>query len=528
MAPTGSVKPVHRINSIQTRLLVGIGLIVSLQLVIVLIGFVSIAKLQAAVSSAGQLEELGQNLANEFILALIIITVLTLGVGGLVAYWLVRSIVPPLGELTAATSQLGQGKLTRRARIHRSDEFGILAQGLNDMADQLEALVGSLEERVLTRTRRLELMAVIGERVSSILRLDDLLDDVVNQVKERFDFYHVHIYLLNVSRQTLVVAEGTGLAGTQMKSKGHSIPLDAATSLVARAARTGQVVKIENVRDSTDWLPNPLLPDTYSEMAVPIILAEDNQVVGVLDVQQDEIAGFDETDTNMLRYLSGQVAVAIRNARLFEQSETALARAERVQQQYLEQAWQKYLSMTPLANRKYEFVKPGALAISRETELLAGQLAHGYRRPAIIPLVSNEDLDKIDENPSLSDERTTAIVAPISVHNKDIGSLQIYPMTEDQRWSDQDLALIEAVMTQFVQTAENMRLFEETRERATQERAIREITDRLRAAPNINRLLSIATTELGRYFSATHARLELGRQPPEQQDAGSRNGGGVE
>ena len=101
--------------------------------------------------------------------------------------------------------------------------------------------------------------------------------------------------------ENLVVAAGTGEAGAEMKAKGHSIRLDARTSLVARAARSGEIVRVDDVREAEDWLPNPLLPHTCSEMAVPIIL--EGGVVGVLDVQEDKIVGLDEGDANLLRSL---------------------------------------------------------------------------------------------------------------------------------------------------------------------------------------------------------------------------------
>jgi CheY-like chemotaxis protein len=156
---------------------------------------------------------------------------------------------------------------------------------------------------------------------------------VVNQVKDNFGYYYAHSYLLDDNTAKLVVAAGTGKAGAEMKQAGHNIPLNAPTSLVARAARNGQVVKVDNVRQAEDWLPNPLLPDTYAEMAVPIILGAEGKVVGVLDVQENKIGGLDEGDANLLRSLANHVAVALTNARLFEQTVQAKIEAEEVREE---------------------------------------------------------------------------------------------------------------------------------------------------------------------------------------------------
>jgi signal transduction histidine kinase len=108
-----------------------------------------------------------------------------------------------------------------------------------------------------------------------------------------------------------------------MKANHHHIPLHTGQSLVARAARTGQIIVVDEVKASADWLPNPLLPLTQSEMAVPIIA--DERVLGVLDVQEDKLAGFDDSDAKLMRSLANQVAVALTNAHLFEQTQQRAA-----------------------------------------------------------------------------------------------------------------------------------------------------------------------------------------------------------
>jgi GAF domain-containing protein len=360
-------------------------------------------------------------------------------------------------------------------------------------------------------------MAIISERVSGILKVEDLLFEVVNQIKERFGYYHAHIYLLDTEGEKLVMAEGTGPAGAEMKAKGHYIPLEAETSLVAQAARSGKIVSVDDVREVDSWLPNPLLPDTKSEMAVPIVLATENRVVGVLDVQQDELSGLDESDSNMLRYLSNQIAVAIRNARLFEQAEAALIEARALQQRYLEQAWQKYLLSRPIGDRKFEYVQPGALEVSSETELLVEQKIGEESRPVLV------DVDSY-LSPDQPHQPLKMIAAPIAIQQKNIGSLKIYPMHDDQRWRDQDLVLVEAVLNQFVQLAENLRLLGETQERASRERLIGQISDKLRRAPDFETLMKIGVDELSEVLRPSQIFVQMGtgdNQPSTDETAGS-------
>jgi len=249
----------------------------------------------------------------------------------LIAYVLSGQIAGPIQQLTDTARLITQGDLSQQAQINTNDETGVLADAFNLMTQRLTQLIDTLEERVRNRTQRLEMIAVIGERLTSILNLDTLLVELVNQIKDNFNYYHVHIYLLDAAKEKLVVAAGTGAAGKEMVARGHNIALTASTSLVARAARRRELVLVDDVRQAPDWLPNTLLPDTHSEIAVPII-AED-RVIGVLDVQSNQVAGLDKGDMDLLRSLANQIAIALTNAQLYQtEYELRQAEAERAQE----------------------------------------------------------------------------------------------------------------------------------------------------------------------------------------------------
>lgn len=242
-----------------------------------------------------------------------------------------RFLTAPLSQLTQGINTIAAGDYQHRLPPSAQVDITHISQHANLMAEQIEArdqalrdLIDTLEQRVAARTARLETLAYLGSHLTSILDLDELLTELVNQVKSRFSYYHTHVYMLDAAGQRLRMVAGSGEAGVQMKMAGHFILLDASTSLVARAARTGEVVWVDNVREESGWLPNELLPHTYAEMAVPILWGQ--RVIGVLDVQQDTIAGLDEGDASLLRSLANQVAVSVRNAQLFE--ETIVARQE--------------------------------------------------------------------------------------------------------------------------------------------------------------------------------------------------------
>ncbi len=423
--------------------------------------------------------------------ALALATVITVGVG----VYFSRQIILPLQRLTEASAQISAGNMDAQVNVSSQNEMGVLATTFNKMTSQLKDLYTTLEQRVANRTERLEIVATLSEQLSGILKLEDLLAQVVNQIKDRFDYYHTHIYLLDDAGQNLVVAEGVGEAGAVMKAKRHSIPLNAQTSLIARAARTAEIVRVDNVREAEDWLPNSLLPNTYSEMAVPIVL--EGRVVGVLDVQQDRVAGLDEADANLLRSLVNQVAVAMRNARLFDEVETALTEAYAAQERYTEQSWEK--AKIVARRGQHHYARPDVPALTEaQIQALTEAKVKALKESRLLTLANNNNLD------------VTVVVSPILLRNIPIGSLQICSSSADQTWAEDDLEMIEAIVQELALAAENLRLFEETRERASYEQTVRQITDKLRSAPNLDTLLETAARELGQRLGVRHTVLELG------------------
>ncbi len=399
----------------------------------------------------------------------------------------------PIKSLTIVAEAVSSGQFDQPAPVSGPSEFRTLAESFNSMSNRLRQMLANLEQQVATRTKRLEIVATLGERLSAILNLEELLTEVVNQIQARFGYYHAHIYLFDDDHKNLVVAAGTGPAGAEMKAKRHHIPLETMTSLVARAARSGTIVRVDNVREAEDWLPNPLLPDTYSEMAVPIILEE--KVVGVLDVQENKLASFDESDAALLRSLANQVAVAMRNARQFEKVETSLAEAHETQRRYMEQAWDKSQAMRHGVGR-VQFSLGESRTLSETALQEARRQAIAHKSPAVVTVnggVTPESSQPITGNDK---SKQYALVAPITLGETTIGNLQLHGVDPMRQWNESDLALISAVIDQIAQTSENLRLLNETQERASREQFISQVSDKLRRAPDMQALMKVATEEI--------------------------------
>jgi GAF domain-containing protein len=159
----------------------------------------------------------------------------------------------------------------------------------------------------------------VNAQIAAILQPDRLLQDVVDLTKERFRLYHAHIYLLDEAGQTLALTAGAGYVGRQMVTEKRTIDMLNQQSIVARAARSRKGVIVNDVTQSATFLPHRLLPDTQSELAVPLVAR--GQLLGVLDVQSDQANYFTDEVLSILDLMAGQIAIAVSNALLYDVAE---------------------------------------------------------------------------------------------------------------------------------------------------------------------------------------------------------------
>ena len=241
--------------------------------------------------------------ATIFIILLILIT--------LAAFGLSQLLASPILNLASTAQKIAAGDLTLQSDIESNDEIGTLATAFNQMTRQTRTLINSLEQR----SKALATSSEVSRRISTILDQQELVTEVVKQVQMAFGYYHAHIYLLDENTQELIMAGGTGEAGKAMLARHHKIPMG--KGLVGRAAQNNITVLVANVAEEPQWLPNPLLPDTKSEVAVPIAIAE--RVLGVLDVQHNVADTLKQEDVDVLQSIANQVAFAVRNARSYSE-----------------------------------------------------------------------------------------------------------------------------------------------------------------------------------------------------------------
>lgn len=389
-----------------------------------------------------------------------------------------------ISSLTETAVAISNGDLSRVAQVESRDEIGTLSASFNAMTSQLRDLIGSLEQRVAERTRALSSVAEVSTAASTILETDKLLQKVVDLSKERFGFYHAHIYLLNESGDTLVLASGAGEPGRQMVAKGHAIPLDREQSLVARAAREKKGVTVNDVTQAPDFLPNPLLPNTRSELAVPMMVGE--QVIGVFDVQSETVGRFTDSDIAVQTTLASQVASAVQNARSF----TLVEQQRRQNDLILGSAGEGIFGLDEKGN--HTFINPAAAEMLGYTiEELIGKHSHStwhHTHADGTPFPSEECPIYFTVNKGIRNEGEEYFI------RKDGTGFHVRfsskPILQDDR-------VVGAVVT-FADITQQKQDREVIAQRARQQEALNLITQKIQSADTVETALQVAARELGR------------------------------
>ncbi len=238
-----------------------------------------------------------------------------------------RFLLRPLVNLTELAQRLSRGDWSFRVPLDRDDEIGTLATSLNSMADELNSLYQSLEDRVEERTRQVRTASEVARDAVAIRDVESLLSETVNLITSRFGFYHAGVFLLDRERENAVLRAASSEGGKRMIEKGYSLSVGK-VGIVGFTTGTGKPRIALDVGEDQVHFANPDLPETRSEMALPLQASE--QIIGALDVQSKDPDAFDDEDILVLQTMADQLAVAIENARLIGELTELSAQNRRV------------------------------------------------------------------------------------------------------------------------------------------------------------------------------------------------------
>lgn len=333
------------------------------------------------------------------------------------------------------------------------------------------------------RTADLEAVARLSTSISAILEPEPLLQAVVDLSKEMFGLYHTHIYVVNNNTGDLSLAAGAGEIGKKMVSEGWKILKDNEHSIVARAAREKQGIIINDVRNEIDFLPNPLLPDTRSELAIPMLTS--GTMLGILDVQSDQVGYFSTEDVSILTALTAQIAIALQNAWRYQETQRQLAEMETLQSMLSRQAWTAYLGRQEREHWGYEYNRSDIQPFSIDSLSIGSNGGSPGRATPIPPYT-----------------------APLEVRGETIGRLGV-PSEAALTLSEEEQNFLNAVAEQLAQALERARLFEQTQKSALELETVAQVSSASSTMLDPNELLQSVVDLAKNSFGLYHAHAYL-------------------
>lgn len=405
-------------------------------------------------------EEIGsfqvlKNLQVQSILVSIFATLLGLALVSLFSI----SISHPVNEMIAVFQKVEQGDLKQRVQVLSSDETAQVAIYFNRMISRLDELQETLERQVRERTAQLEVINEMGRVAASTLDPDKLMKNVVTLIEERLGHYHTAIYLVDENNRWAEIKEATGEAGRALKNSHYRVEVNDLTMLGRAIKRRETQIALFSSKESGS-LQNPLLPFTRSEIILPLLIGD--KALGALDVHSTKEAAFGQQEIETLQNMANQAAIALENARLFQETRQNLQELRTIQKQYLQQAWLE----TNLPTRETKFV--------------------------------------MGDDAELNEERTIEI--PIVLRDQPIGKIRL---ERDENVTPEEHTWMQAIATQAALALDNARLLEETQNLANREKTITDISGKIWTSSTIEGILQTAIRELGAALDADEATIEL-------------------
>jgi GAF domain-containing protein len=384
----------------------------------------------------------------------------------------------------------------------RVEEINVTNQKLQevraDLKERTQAYTQELNavtQQAQEQTARRRILVEISQNISSNINmpLNELLTSIAEVVSEKLGFYHVGIFLLDKNRQYAELRAANSEGGQRMLERRHQLKVGG-TGIVGYVSQSGfPRIALSTGADAV-FFNNPDLPDTRSEMAIPLKIG--NLVIGVLDVQSPLPAAFSEEDTDTFNTLAGQIAFVIMHAQMSEQP---AMQGERKTAQHV----------TARDKQKgYTYLSDGTIAAAKAVHSAALEEALHSRETVAQPA---------------STAALPTLAIPVKIRDSVVGYIHVEAADRNRKWSEDEISMIESVSERAALALENARLFEETERRAEQEQVMAQVTARIGESSSFERILQTTIQELGRTLKARRTYIQM-ESVSSQDDAAADQG----
>lgn len=426
-----------------------------------------------------------------------LISVLALALGSLALVIFTGRTLQPIQTLTRAAADITEGNLTSHVNTKPgNDEIGTLTTAFNRMTSQLRASITDLEKRVAERTQHLEsqtqwlrVAAEIVRDAASARNLDEFLIRSTSLILERFKFYHTAIFLLDNNKEYAVLVASPTNAGRRMIANNHKIRAGE-VGIVGQVSASGESRMILNTGIDAVHFNNPFLPNTRSELALP--LKVESNVIGVLDLQSDQPQAFSPDGVAIMQIMADQLATAIERTRLLETVEKNLDELEGAYGRYTLESWKGFAGGVQTGNKGYRFDNIRIQSVSELPE-------HGTEA-----LATGKTISANGSNQKSETQNTVAI--PIKLRGQTIGvvSLKLKP-----GYDENTISTIESAAERLALAMESARLYEETRLRADREQSISQVTTAISTPTAYAEIMQATVREIGRMLNDTEVAIQI-------------------
>jgi GAF domain-containing protein/HAMP domain-containing protein len=415
----------------------------------------------------------------------------TLGVGLLVLVLLMVGIfnqlfASPLNSLRQAVQAMSKGDFTQPVSVAgRGDEIGALGAAFVDMRDQVRNLLDDLEARIAARARDISATQEVSRFAARQNDLQTLIDQVVELIIKHFpNIYHAQIFLLDADKIYAELRASTGEVGKQLLARKHRLAVGS-ISVIGQVTQQGQVVVARDTAVSQVHRHNEFLPHTRAELAIPLRVGD--ELIGALDVQSKERNAFTEDEIIVLQTMADQLAVAIQNARLYQESVRQLNELNRANREATRAVWQEYI----YGQRARQITSEAGVHVNADTTSL--------RQRAMVEgrIVMGEATSR----------GSVPIAVPIQLRGQTLGAVEWELPVAD---IDQNrLQLAQELANRLAISLENARLFEESQRAAERERIVNAISAKLTPQTEIEEILQTAVREVGQALRAPQVSIRL-------------------
>ena len=419
---------------------------------------------------------------------------------------------------------------------------------LNNLSTQVAKII--FNARLLDDSRsqidRIQTAAEIARDISSALNLDELLLNAVNLIHERFNFYHASIFLIDPNEKKAVIREATGEAGIQLKRAGHKLAVGS-KSIVGFVSGQGEPLVVNDTTKDATHLPNPLLPDTRAEAAIPLKIGD--RILGVLDVQSTIPYSFSPSDINTLHILADQLAIAVNNTELFAETQEHLS-----QHRLLHHITTSAASGTTLEEALISAVeglqvtlggdRVAILLTDEDHKSLIVKAWIGYSEGAsnlVIPFGSGitgwvathrkhlrvDDISQDTRYIQVSSNTRSELALPLIFRNDLLGVLNV-ESEHMGAYNENDEEMLGTLAGSLAAIIANARLVDQIRKQAERERLLHEISNKIRRSTDMHSILSTTVQEIRRVTGSRKAQIKIGVEEREPEKINVQFQGAVE